>query len=283
MRPGAGRRAHGTRARYVVEHCRCERCTAANRVYVRERRRAEVSPFVMAGPACQHIIRLSRAGVGYKRLALLAGVGKTAVLAIRNGRALCRRETAEAILAVGTTRSADLVADGSLVDAAPVWSQIERLQRSGWTRTAIACQLNPGARALQLRRDKVTAATARAVASLYDEVFWKPESQARVPGSDSVMETIGELTGRRLPPWRSRGLCGDPRYPAAWWFPGRGDPVEPAKEVCRRCPVMAECREYGMGEYFGVWGGLSEQERRHIRAARGLEETARGLEEEETA
>ena len=37
-----------------------------------------------------------------------------------------------------------------------------------------------------------------------------------------------------------------------------------AKAICRACPVMAECRDYSIAirEPHGVWGGLSEQERR---------------------
>jgi WhiB family transcriptional regulator, redox-sensing transcriptional regulator len=36
-----------------------------------------------------------------------------------------------------------------------------------------------------------------------------------------------------------------------------------AKEVCRLCPVITQCREHalGVGEPYGVWGGLSESER----------------------
>ena len=32
-------RAHGTHAKYVVEHCHCEECRAANRAYERKRHR----------------------------------------------------------------------------------------------------------------------------------------------------------------------------------------------------------------------------------------------------
>jgi WhiB family redox-sensing transcriptional regulator len=39
--------------------------------------------------------------------------------------------------------------------------------------------------------------------------------------------------------------------------------VARAKAVCRECPVIADCRAYALqvGEPFGVWGGLSEEER----------------------
>lgn len=39
-----------------------------------------------------------------------------------------------------------------------------------------------------------------------------------------------------------------------------------AKAVCRRCPVIAQCREHALKaqEPYGVWGGLGEQERRAL-------------------
>jgi WhiB family redox-sensing transcriptional regulator len=40
--------------------------------------------------------------------------------------------------------------------------------------------------------------------------------------------------------------------------------------VCRGCVVRNECLEYALvnGEKFGIWGGLSERERRRLRRAR---------------
>ncbi|GGM54882.1 transcriptional regulator WhiB [Longimycelium tulufanense] len=39
---------------------------------------------------------------------------------------------------------------------------------------------------------------------------------------------------------------------------------ERAKAVCRRCPVMIECRQHALRvhETYGVWGGLGESELR---------------------
>lgn len=52
------------------------------------------------------------------------------------------------------------------------------------------------------------------------------------------------------------------------FFPDSGQSAEPAKRICRRCPVRAECLEYALrhGERFGVWGGLSERQRRMLAA-----------------
>ncbi|MEY3594646.1 MAG: hypothetical protein RL576_60 [Actinomycetota bacterium] len=54
------------------------------------------------------------------------------------------------------------------------------------------------------------------------------------------------------------------------FFPERGASTREAKEVCRGCVVRGECLEYALvnGEKFGIWGGLSERERRRLRRAR---------------
>lgn len=51
------------------------------------------------------------------------------------------------------------------------------------------------------------------------------------------------------------------------FFPERGASTREAKEVCRGCVVREDCLEYALanGEKFGIWGGLSERERRKLR------------------
>ena len=54
------------------------------------------------------------------------------------------------------------------------------------------------------------------------------------------------------------------------FFPERGASTREAKEVCRGCVVRLECLEFALvnGEKFGIWGGLSERERRRLRRQR---------------
>ena len=61
------------------------------------------------------------------------------------------------------------------------------------------------------------------------------------------------------------------------FFPERGASTREAKEVCRGCIVREQCLEFALrnGEKFGIWGGLSERERRRIRRQRA--QLARGL------
>ena len=62
------------------------------------------------------------------------------------------------------------------------------------------------------------------------------------------------------------------------FFPERGASTREAKEVCRGCVVREDCLEYALanGEKFGIWGGLSERERRRLRRQRALARRAVG-------
>lgn len=54
------------------------------------------------------------------------------------------------------------------------------------------------------------------------------------------------------------------------FFPERGASVVEAKKVCRGCVVKEQCLEFALqnSEKFGIWGGLSERQRRTIRHQR---------------
>jgi WhiB family transcriptional regulator, redox-sensing transcriptional regulator len=85
------------------------------------------------------------------------------------------------------------------------------------------------------------------------------------------------VIGLRTPPdWMSGGLCAqaDPEV----WFPDKGGASGPAKRVCNGrpatdvaegrepCPVRDQCLRYALDNdvRFGIWGGLSEKERRSL-------------------
>ncbi len=56
------------------------------------------------------------------------------------------------------------------------------------------------------------------------------------------------------------------------FFPERGASTRVAKTICRECSVQAECLEFAIvsSEKFGIWGGMSERERRKIRKQRQI-------------
>ena len=69
------------------------------------------------------------------------------------------------------------------------------------------------------------------------------------------------------PDWQERALCAQTDPEA--FFPEKGGSTREAKRICSGCDVRAECLEYALtnDERFGIWGGLSERERRRLRRA----------------
>ena len=81
---------------------------------------------------------------------------------------------------------------------------------------------------------------------------------------------------RRLPAplaesyaWQERGACRNPRHGQLWFSPETERGLDrrrrelAAKAVCMSCPVLSSCRSHALTvrEPYGVWGGLSEQDR----------------------
>jgi WhiB family redox-sensing transcriptional regulator len=64
--------------------------------------------------------------------------------------------------------------------------------------------------------------------------------------------------------WMASAVCAqtDPET----FYPDKGGTTRPAKTTCADCPVKAECLEYALthDERFGIWGGLSPQQRRNL-------------------
>ena len=83
---------------------------------------------------------------------------------------------------------------------------------------------------------------------------------------------------RRLPApvtevwdWQMHGACrgmdsGFFFHPENERGPARANREARAKQVCRTCPVIEQCRRHALAahEPYGVWGGLSEAERDEI-------------------
>ncbi|MDV7194641.1 WhiB family transcriptional regulator [Mycolicibacterium fortuitum] len=78
----------------------------------------------------------------------------------------------------------------------------------------------------------------------------------------SILDSIEHLLTRE--PWQGEAACASADPEA--WFPEKGQPYAMAKRICATCPVKAECLEYALAnrERAGVWGGLSERERRQV-------------------
>ena len=65
--------------------------------------------------------------------------------------------------------------------------------------------------------------------------------------------------------WQERALCAQTDPEA--FFPEKGGSTREAKRVCLSCEVRVECLDYALAndERFGIWGGLSERERRRVK------------------
>ena len=65
--------------------------------------------------------------------------------------------------------------------------------------------------------------------------------------------------------WQASAVCSQTDPEA--FFPEKGGSTREAKSVCKLCDVRQECLEYALthDERYGIWGGLSERERRKLK------------------
>ena len=68
--------------------------------------------------------------------------------------------------------------------------------------------------------------------------------------------------------WRAAAACNN--LDTELFFPDSDADAGPALEVCAVCPVRQECLEFALAtrQNDGVWGGLTETERRRLRRRR---------------
>ena len=92
------------------------------------------------------------------------------------------------------------------------------------------------------------------------------ETVVGIPEGERV-ETLIVVDGGQSegPDWQERALCAQTDPEA--FFPEKGGSTREAKRICSGCDVRAECLDYALthDERFGIWGGLSERERRRLR------------------
>jgi WhiB family transcriptional regulator, redox-sensing transcriptional regulator len=96
------------------------------------------------------------------------------------------------------------------------------------------------------------------VVEAFDELRAVAFDELRVSGDEPEHEE-----------WQERALCAETDPEA--FFPEKGGSTREAKRICSGCEVRAECLEYALAhdERFGIWGGLSERERRRVKREAG--------------
>jgi len=99
-----------------------------------------------------------------------------------------------------------------------------------------------------------------------------PPDLADEPGTpaedrEANVDEVYALLAR--PAWHADAACRE--HPEIDFFPSRGQSTASAKKVCAGCLVREECLGAAMHwrEKHGIWGGLSERERRRARRDAG--------------
>jgi plasmid maintenance system antidote protein VapI len=173
---------HGNRVRYVIDKCRCRPCRDANSTDNRRRVRDQMygnPSYVDAGPARAHIEALTAAGMGLKRIVAVSDISQGQLWKLIYGKRRhggertpsrrIRPATEARILAI----TLDL-ADGARVDSTGTSRRIQALVAVGWSMSKIATRLGidrGNFTALAQGRTAVTVAHAKAVTTLYDQLW----------------------------------------------------------------------------------------------------------------
>jgi WhiB family transcriptional regulator, redox-sensing transcriptional regulator len=86
--------------------------------------------------------------------------------------------------------------------------------------------------------------------------------------TEPLMAIVDGEEIKEEPNWQERALCAQTDPEA--FFPEKGGSTREAKKVCLSCDVRGECLEYALAndERHGIWGGLSERERRKVKKGR---------------
>jgi WhiB family transcriptional regulator, redox-sensing transcriptional regulator len=86
----------------------------------------------------------------------------------------------------------------------------------------------------------------------------RPRLSLVVNGFEEMFDSVEEQ-------WQERALCAQTDPEA--FFPEKGGSTREAKRICLGCEVKDECLDYALAhdERFGIWGGLSERERRRLK------------------
>lgn len=276
--------------------CRGPACTEAERLYQRARKRAKIRPDAVPTPARvptgqvrTHIDELRAVGVGYTRIAQLAGVKPETVRLISKGRQrTCTPEMKDRLLAVMPS----MVAPHALVDAGPTQERLESLAELGWSEQELAVAIygktvKAGQGRWRLRliwgQRRLRRRTEDEVRKLYEEEF-PPELE----GDGDPLATWRLMA--EPAEWRADAEClrlaGDDRARSQLFFPTRGEPATAARAVCERCPVAEPCLDFALDTAAqGIWGATTGGERRLIRRLgwTAAETFAAAMEHEDTS
>jgi WhiB family redox-sensing transcriptional regulator len=97
------------------------------------------------------------------------------------------------------------------------------------------------------------------------QAFGGPAFGGQGMGGQGIAGLLGIGAEADAQSWQEQALCAETDPEA--FFPEKGGSTREAKKICTGCEVKAQCLEYALAndERFGIWGGLSERERRRLR------------------
>lgn len=217
---------------YNLHQCRCTPCVEHRHATDLRRKKDKAygryaTGLVDVTAVREHVLLLSEYGIGYKRVAHLAGFrSSTPVRNIiwgrqdpgpRKGEMLKRvkRETAEKILAVKPDIT--LLADGASIPARGTHRRLQALVARGWSQSKLADRIGMqrGNFGQMMQRSRVTVALHRRVATLFDELWDQTPPHAAWRDSIAYSRSIRYARARRwLPPLAWDDIDNDPEPPA---------------------------------------------------------------------
>lgn len=217
---------------YNLHQCRCAPCiqnrsaTDARRARLKAYGRYDTG-LVDAEPVRDHLLLLGEFGLGYKRVARIAGLGTTPVRNVIWGRQdpgprkgeipkRIKRENAEKILAVAPDIS--LLAGGAKIPARGTHRRLQALVARGWSQSKLATRLGVETSNFGgvLRRTHVTVSLHRKVAALFDEIWDQLPPHTAWRDSIAYSRTLRYARERRwLPPLAWDDIDNDVEPPVA--------------------------------------------------------------------
>ena len=177
----------GSSTCYIQHQCRCVPCKAHHAEMTSARTRNKAygrfdAGLVDAGPVREHMMMLAEFGLGYKRVAGLAGIGITPTRTLiwgrqepgpRNGELQKRvkRETAEAILSVKP--DIENLAQGAYIPSRATHRRLQALVTIGWSQSKLGARLGvvPGNLHALTQQKQVTVRRHLQVVALFDELW----------------------------------------------------------------------------------------------------------------
>lgn len=217
---------------YVHHQCRCDDCVTSQTK--RNYRRLQLKAYgrydtglVDAEPVREHMIMLGEFGLGYKRVAAIAGLGTTPVRNVIWGRQdpgprkgemqkRIKRETAEAILAVKPDIS--LLAGGARIPARGTHRRLQALVARGWSQSKLADRLGVerGNFGTMMSREHVTADLHRRAERLFEELWDQLPPNEEWRDKIAYTRTVAYAKQRRwLPPLAWDDIDNDVEPPVA--------------------------------------------------------------------